>query len=101
MPLFITATYRVKEESVKKIKRAIEQFTEYVKEHEPGTLIYKAWQDEKDPTKFMHFFIFRDEQAQIDHSNSEEVKKFESIYMPELVGGSVQFTHYAEVATNK
>jgi quinol monooxygenase YgiN len=101
MPLYITATYKVKKESVKKIKKAIENFTAYVKEHEPGTKLYKAWQDEKDETKFIHFFIFKDQEAQIIHSNSEEVKKFEAIYTPELVDGPVKFVHYAEVATNK
>ncbi|MDE2026231.1 MAG: antibiotic biosynthesis monooxygenase [Patescibacteria group bacterium] len=101
MPLFITATYQVKEESIKKIKKAIENFTAYVKKHESGTKLYMAWQDEKDPTKFTHIFIFQDEKARIDHSNSKEAMKFEEVYTPELVGGPVQFAHFYEIATNK
>ncbi len=100
MPLFITATYRVKPDSVKKIKKAIEIFTTYVKKHESGTQMYVAWQDETDPTKFIHFFIFKDQEAQIIHSNSKAVKKFESVYSSELVDGPIKFTHFSEVATN-
>ena len=100
VPLYITATYQVKPDSVQRVKAAIDKFTHYVKENEPGTQLYLAWQDKNDLTKFIHFFIFADEKAQEIHSNSDAVKQFESIYSPELVNGPVLFTHFTSVASN-
>ena len=100
MPIYQTAHYQVKPEAVEKVKEAIIEFVEYVKAHEPGTKMYKAWQDKNDPTKFVHLFIFENEEAQKIHSESEEVKKFESVYSPVLVSGPVVFTDYVTVAEN-
>lgn len=61
---------------------------------------YAAWQQKDDPTRFVHFFIFADEAAHAIHGRSEAVKRFESVYAPELVGGPVVFTDYDLVATN-
>lgn len=98
MALHITASYRVKPEAVGKIKEAINEFTEYVKTNEPGTRLYVAWQEKKTPTRFFHFFIFENQEAQEIHSKSDAVKKFESIYSPELVDGPVIFTNYHVVS---
>jgi hypothetical protein len=48
----------------------------------------------------VHLFIFADEAAQRTHSESEAVRRFESVYSPELVGGPVVFTDYEMVAAN-
>jgi len=48
----------------------------------------------------VHFFIFEAEAAHITHGKSEAVKRFESIYSPELVGNDVVFTDCNLVATN-
>ena len=56
--------------------------------------MYLAWQEKDDPTRFLHLFVFADEAAQARHGQSEAVKRFESIYSPELVGGKVVFTDY-------
>jgi quinol monooxygenase YgiN len=66
----------------------------------PGTRMYAAWQEQDDPTRFVHLFIFEDAAAQTIHSESDAVKRFESIYAPELVGGDVVFTDYDLVAAN-
>lgn len=99
--IYQTAGYRVKKEAVEKVKLAIKEFTLYVKENEPGTLMYLAWQKKDDPAFFMHLFIFENEKAQEIHSRSKEVKKFESIYFPELVSNGVDFTDYDPVAQNR
>ena len=44
-----------KKQSVEKVKAAVREFTLYVKNNEPGTLLYLAWQKKDDPTSFMHF----------------------------------------------
>jgi hypothetical protein len=63
--------------------------------------LYLAWQKKDDPSYFVHFFIFEDEAAEIRHSQSEAVKRFESVYYPELVGGDVVFTDFDLGASNQ
>jgi quinol monooxygenase YgiN len=100
MPIYTIAQYQVNSRAIDKVKRAIEEFVRTVKANEPGTRLYVAWQQKDDPTRFVHFFIFADKAAHTAHSESEAVKRFESIYAPELVGGDVVFTDYDLVATN-
>jgi quinol monooxygenase YgiN len=100
MPIYQTAHYQVKADAVNKVKAAISEFVDYVRTHEPGTWFYVSWQAQDDPSKFVHLFTFEDEQAHERHGQSEAVKKFESVYRPELVGGPVVFTDYQLVATN-
>lgn len=100
MAIYQIAQYRVNSRAVDKVKRAIEEFVRSVKANEPGTRLYVAWQQKEDPTRFVHFFIFENEAAHKVHGESAAVKRFESIYSPELVGGDVVFTDYDIVAAN-
>src|SRR5258708_20295320 len=90
----------VNSQAVDKVKHAIEEFVQYVQANEPGTHIYISWQQKDDKTRFVHFFIFENEEAQTIHSKSQVVKRFESIYSPELVDGDVIFIDYDLVAAN-
>jgi quinol monooxygenase YgiN len=101
MTIYQTATYQVKPQAVGKVKRAIEEFVQYVRANEPGTRMYVAWQQQTDPTRFIHLFIFEDAAAQTRHSEADAVRRFETIYSPELVGGDVVFTDFDLVATNQ
>lgn len=101
MPIYTIAQYRVRPEGVEKVKRAIEEFVPYVKSQEPGTRMYIAWQEQDDPTRFVHFFIFENEAAHDAHARSEAVKSFEAAYRPELAGGDVVFTDYHAIASNQ
>ena len=94
MPIYQTGGYQVKPSAVNKVKEAIRAFVAHVQANESGTQMYLAWQEKNDPTRFLHLFIFADEAAQASHGQSEAVKRFESIYSPELVGGEVVFTDY-------
>jgi len=94
MPIYQTGGYQVKPSAVNKVKEAIREFVAYVQANEPGSQMYLAWQEKNDPTRFLHLFIFADEAAQARHGQSEAVKRFESVYSPELVGGEVVFTDY-------
>jgi quinol monooxygenase YgiN len=98
MPIYQTGAYQVKPSAVAQVKRAIEEFVQYVQANEPGTQMYLAWQQKDDPTRFVHLFIFADAAAQARHGQSEAVKCFESIYSPELAGGDVVFTDYEMIA---
>ena len=94
MPIYQTGGYKVKPSAVNIVKEAIRDFVAYVQANESGTQMYLAWQEKNDQTRFLHLFIFADEAAQASHGQSEAVKRFESIYSPELVGGEVVFTDY-------
>jgi quinol monooxygenase YgiN len=96
--IYETGGYQVKSSAVDKVKQAIKDFVRYVQADEPGTQMYLAWQQEDDPTRFLHLFIFEDAASQNRHGESEAVKQFESIYALELVGGEVVSTDYELVA---
>lgn len=98
MPIYQTAGYQVKASAVDKVKDAIREFVGYVKQNEPGTRMYLAWQQKDDPTRFLHLFIFAEAAAQAAHGQSDEVRRFESVYSPELIGDEVIFTDYEMVA---
>ena len=91
MPLYQTGGYQVKPSGVNKVKQAIKEFVAYVQASEPGTHMHLAWQQKDAPTRFLHLFIFKDAAAQTLQGQSETVRRFESIYSPELVGGEVHF----------
>ena len=101
MPIYTIAQYQVRTEGVGKVKTAIREFVEYVKANEPGTRMYIAWQEQENPGRLVHFFIFENEAAHKAHSQSAAVKRFEAAYRPELVGGDVVFTDYHAIATNQ
>ena len=101
MPIYQTARYQVNPGAVDKVKAAIMEFVEYVARHEPGTRIYTAWQQESDPTTFVHLFEFADEAAHQAHGSSAAVRKFEQVYQPELAAGPVVFTGYLQIASNQ
>ena len=101
MPIYQTAHYQVSAPAVDKVKAAIAEFVAYVAQNEPGSTMYTAWQQEDDPTKFVHLFEFADEAAHQAHGSSAAVRQFEAVYVPELVAGPVVFTGYRLVATNQ
>lgn len=90
------ARYQVRLEAVEKCLAAIHEFVAYVRANEPGTLRYDVWQEQGDPTRFVHAFIFRDAQAQRVHGESAEVKRFAGILYPECLE-AVEFVDYLGV----
>ena len=100
MPIYQTAHYQVQASAVDKVRAAIEEFVSYVAANEPGSVMYTAWQQAGDPTRFVHLFEFADEAAHQAHGSSDAVRRFEAIYGPELVAGPVVFTDYHQIATN-
>jgi quinol monooxygenase YgiN len=101
MSIYQTAHYRVSEEGVNDVRRAIEEFVTYVADNEPGTQMYRAWQQKDEPTRFVHLFVFEDEAAQAEHGRSAAVRQFEAVYRPVLLEGPVVFTDYLQVASNR
>jgi quinol monooxygenase YgiN len=101
MSIYQTARYRVRPDAVEVVKAAIVEFVDYVTAHEPATKMYAAWQQKDDPTTFIHLFEFADEGAQDAHGRSDAVRRFESVYTPELTAGPVVFTDYVMIASNR
>ena len=93
------ARYQVRAESVDKCLAAIRGFVAYVRASEPGTLRYEVWQEEQDPTRFVHLFVFRDAEADLAHSQSAEVQRFASVLYPECLA-PVEFVNYRLAISN-
>jgi quinol monooxygenase YgiN len=96
--IYQTAHYQVNPDAVDRVKAAITEFVDYVTRNEPGTRMYTAWQQQDDPTKFVHLFEFADDSAHQAHGSSPAVRKFEEVYQPELAGRPVIFTDYLLIA---
>ena len=100
MIIHMTATFEVKQEALDICKQAIQEFVDAVRANEPDTLLYASLQANENPTRFLHYFIFRDEKARELHSSSEAVKRFTNILYPSLVA-PVEFTEYTMFASTK
>ena len=100
MSIHQTARFKVKPESLQKCEQAIREFVQYVRDNEPGTLLYTSLQEKADPTSFLHYFIFQDEAARTIHANSDGVKRFTNILYPETVAG-VEFTEYTVASSTR
>jgi hypothetical protein len=61
MSIHMTAEYRVRPDAVDQVTAAIRKFVSAISTTEPGTRLYAAWQDERDPVHFFHHFVFDDE----------------------------------------
>lgn len=68
------ARYKVKPEKLAEAHEAIKEFVAAVKENEPGTLLYHAYQ-ERNSFHFYHIMTFADSKAEEAHRNSEHTKK--------------------------
>lgn len=93
------ARYEVRPESLDTCLAAIHEFVAYVRDNEPGALRYEVWQEAARPTRFVHLFVWRDEEANRIHGESAAVKKFAGILYPNCLA-PVDFTEYRQVDAN-
>ncbi len=93
------ARYQVRPEALTRCLAAIHDFVAYVRANEPGTLRYEVWQEQADPTRFVHIFVFRDAEADRIHSESAQVRKFAGALYPECLA-PVEFIDYTHVVSN-
>jgi len=93
------ARYEVKPEAIDTCLAAIHDFVACVREREPGALRYEVWQEKDHPTRFVHLFVWRDEEANRIHGESAAVKKFAGILYPNCLA-PVEFVEYRQVDAN-
>lgn len=98
MTIYMTARYEIKNESLEVCKQTIQEFVDYVRANEPDTILYTSLHEKENPTRFLHYFIFRDEKAREVHSNSDAVNRFTVVLYPNLVA-PVEFTEYNNFAS--
>ena len=76
MKEYVMIPFKVQEDKVEEAKKAINELISKVRENEPGTLLYKSMQAKEDPTTFIHFMIFSDNDAQMEHRRAKYVMEF-------------------------
>lgn len=76
MKEYVMIPFQVQEDKLEEAKEIISKLISDVKEKEPGTLLYKSLQLRKDPTSFIHFIIFADNDAHMKHRSSPYVVEF-------------------------
>jgi quinol monooxygenase YgiN len=93
------ARYEIRPEALETCLAAIHEFVAYVRAKEAGALRYEVWQEKDHPTRFVHIFVWRDEEANRIHGESAAVKKFAGILYPNCVA-PVEFIEYRQVDAN-
>ena len=68
--------YKAKKKKLPKLRTALAEFVENIKENEPGTTLYEVFQEKNDPTVFVHLMIFKDKQAEKTHAKNNYVQKW-------------------------
>ena len=100
MTIHQTAYFVVRDDALRICENAIREFVEYVRGNEPDTLLYTSLQEKENHNHFLHYFIFRNENARDLHANSDAVNRFTSTLYPNLIA-PVEFTEYNEFASTK
>jgi quinol monooxygenase YgiN len=96
MPIRELARYEVRPEALQKCLAEITEFVAYVRANEPGALRYEVWQESERPTRLVHLFVWRDEEANRIHGESAAVKKFAGILYPNCLA-PVEFIEYRQI----
>jgi quinol monooxygenase YgiN len=93
------ARYEVRPEALDEVLRAIHEFVAYIRANEPGSSRYEVWQESEHPTRFVHLFVWKNEDANRTHGESAAVKKFAGILYPKCLA-PVEFIEYKQIDAN-
>jgi len=93
------ARYEIQPDALEQVLQAIHEFVAYVRDNEPGALRYEVWQEAAHPTRFVHLFVWRDEEANRIHGASSAVKKFAAVLYRKCIA-PVEFIEYRQVDAN-
>jgi len=98
MSIYVTARWKAKPESARKVEQALGEFVAAVHENEPHTHVYTALKVVGSEATYMTYFIFEDGAARDFHSSTGWVKRFTSVIYPENLE-EVEFTTYQLIAS--
>jgi quinol monooxygenase YgiN len=98
MPIYKTANFLVRAGSIERCTDAVRDFVAEMQRSEPGTQLYLSMQDQVNPHRFLHVFVFEDERAEAIHREAAATKRFTELLYPEL-SGEVKFGDYTLVST--
>jgi quinol monooxygenase YgiN len=76
MKEYVMIPFQVHADRIEEAKKTINELVSNVREHEPKTLLYKSLQLKKDPASFIHFMIFADNEAHLQHRSAPYVVGF-------------------------
>jgi quinol monooxygenase YgiN len=76
MKEYVMIPFQVKEDRLDEAKKAINELITNVRGKEPGTLLYNSLQLKQDPTSFINFIIFADNDAHMKHRAAAYVMDF-------------------------
>lgn len=68
----------------------------HVKAHEPGTLVYVLHRSSAEPTEFLFYEVYRDQEAFTAHSGSDTMRTFAK-GLGGVVAGRPEIAMYAEI----
>src|SRR5512136_1227056 len=95
---YTMAKYTVKPETVKAVKRAIAEFVDEVRKHEPRTLCV-VFREEGQHT-FLHWMWFENEAAERRHAQARYTQRLAHKLLPAFVG-KVSCSEFRLLATTK
>jgi len=96
--IYKTAHFLVRAGSVDRCTEAVRQFVAEMQRTEAGTRLYLSMQDQVNPHRFLHVFVFEDELAETAHRDAPATRRFTELLYPELIG-EVKFGDYTLVAS--
>ncbi len=73
---YVIIPFQVHEDKIDEAKQVISELITSVKENEPGVLLYQSLQLKKDPSSFIHYIIFSDEDTHLKHRSAPYVLDF-------------------------
>ena len=73
--IHMLALYRVRKEKVREVREAVAEFVAAVRENEPGTLFYEAYQGRGD-VSFFHIMTFEDGESEEAHRQTPHMEIF-------------------------
>ena len=74
--------YTVKKSHIKHAIELVDKFIDGIRNNEPDTIVYHAYQDSSRPTMFIHIMTFKNEHAEMGHKDSSYCQKFNEELLP-------------------
>lgn len=96
----VIATLKVQAGKEGAFQQEAEKMIAHVKANEPGTLTYILHRSTSDPTEFVFFETYKDQESLTLHGGSEPMRHFFGA-VGGLVAGRPEIKMYAEIAGKK